>query len=89
MILVNLLEKYKKLTTDEHIKWMCDEIINNEINSSKDIFKINRWLGFIQGYLFSQKMRNIEELRNETRGIDDEFSTIEFNKLCEVHDITF
>ena len=51
MILVNLLEKYKRLTTDEHIQWMCDEIINNEINSSKDIFKINRWLGFIQGYL--------------------------------------
>ena len=84
MILENLLIKYKKLTTDEHIKWMCDKLMERDTESwdPKDYFKINRWLGFIQGYLFSQKMRNVEELRNETRGIDDEF----LDELNTFHD---
>lgn len=73
MILVNLLNKYKKLTTDEHIKWMCDEILTWNMPDTMQLFKISRWLGFIQGYLYSQKMRNIEELKDETRGIDNEF----------------
>jgi hypothetical protein len=73
MILENLLNKYKKLTTNEHIKWMCDEILTWEDPNTLKLFKINRWLGFIQGYLYSQKMRTIDELKNETRGIDDEF----------------
>lgn len=80
MILENLLNKYKKLTSYDHIIWMCFEIPNIKINSVKELFKINRWLGFIQGYLFAQKMRNIEELKNETRGIDDEFLE-KLNKL--------
>jgi hypothetical protein len=73
MILENLLNKYKKLTTDEHIKWMCDEILTWEMPDTMQIFKTSRWLGFIQGYLYAQKMRNVEELKNETRGIDGEF----------------
>mgnify|MGYP000007453762 CR=1 FL=1 len=73
MILENLLNKYKKLTTDEHIKWMCDEILTWNMPDTIQLFKISRWLGFIQGYLYSQKMRNIEELKDETRGIDNEF----------------
>jgi len=72
MKLVSLLEKYKTLTTDLHIKWMCDEIIRMYVHEPWMDGKINRWLGFIQGFLFCNKMRTINELRDETRGIDEE-----------------
>jgi hypothetical protein len=72
MKLIALLEKYKTLTTDSHIKWMCNEIIRMYVHEPWMDAKINRWLGFIQGFLFCNKMRTIHELREETRGIDDE-----------------
>lgn len=75
MILENLLEKYKKLTNDEHIIWMLLKInsMSENISSVDLLFKINRWLGFVQGFLYSQKMRTVDELKEETRGIDNEF----------------
>lgn len=79
MILQTLLEKYKQLTANEHIIWMCDEILTWEMPDAIKLFKINRWLGFIQGYLYSNKLRTIDELRNETRGIDDEL----IGELCK------
>lgn len=86
MILQTLLEKYKQLIRDNsllpnsfHILWMCDEISDRrEAFDISNYFKINRWLGFIQGYLYSNKLRTIDELRNETRGIDDEL----IGELC-------
>lgn len=77
MILENLLYSYKQLPVEKHIVWMIDEILKIEIPDTKQLFKINRWLGFIQGYLYTSHLRTIEELKNETRGIDDEF----FNKI--------
>ena len=72
MKLILLLEKYKTLTNDLHIKWMCDEIIRMYVHEPWMDSKINRWLGFIQGFLFCNKMRTINELRDETRGIDED-----------------
>lgn len=71
MNLINLLQKYKTLTNDEHIKWMCDEIIRMRLHEPWLVEKIHRWIGFIQGFLFCNKMRTIHELREETRGIDE------------------
>ena len=48
MKLIALLEKYKTLTTDSHIKWMCNEIIRMYVHEPWMDAKINRWLGFIQ-----------------------------------------
>lgn len=73
-----LLEKYKKLTIDSHIIWMC-ESIQDKLKYKLyaiDLFKINRWLGYVQGYLVSQKMRTIEELREETRGLDEQLESM-------------
>ncbi len=80
MKLIKLLEIYKKLTIDSHIKKMCDEIQRLYIHEPWMNSKINRWLGFVQGFLFSHKMRTIEELRNETRYLIDE---LEYKKLSE------
>ena len=85
MILKNLLKTYRELIQNNktclssfhlHLLWMIDEI-NRMIQTIDDdkidkLFKINRWVGFIQGYLHSNKLRTIEELKNETRGIDNE-----------------
>lgn len=87
MILENLLNKYKKLlqkyessSNQSHIIWMIDEIFKMLENVQEDkiekLFKINRWLGFIQGYLYSHLLRTVDELRNETRGIDSELFEI-------------
>lgn len=80
MILNKLLKSYKELTTDAHIKWMCDKLLDRrEAFDIADYFKINRWLGFIQGYLYNLQLKTIEELRNETRGIDNEL----LGELCK------
>ena len=87
MILENLLNNYKSIaqnnlmiTDHSHIVWMCDDILKNlkTIHDDKvdKLFKINRWLGFIQGWLYSCKLKTIDVLRNETRGIDDELFEI-------------
>lgn len=79
MILTDLLYDYRQLPVEKHIIWMIDEILKIEAPNIKQLFKINRWLGFIQGYLYTSHLRTIEELKNETRGIDDEF----LGELCK------
>lgn len=37
------------------------------------IAKVNRWLGFVQGWLWTQGIVTVEELADETRGIDSEW----------------
>ena len=46
----------------KHIIWMCNRGIEME-----DVGKANRWLGFVQGVLFSWRVYTIDELRNDTR----------------------
>ena len=41
MKLILLLEKYKTLTNDSHIKWMCDEIIRMYVHEPWMDAKIN------------------------------------------------
>jgi hypothetical protein len=50
----------------EHIAWMCDEVAfqpTMKFDGSPD--KANRWLGFVQGVLWSQGLRTIDQLRED------------------------
>ena len=47
---------------DKHILWMCRNMPKD------DEAKINRWLGFIQGAIWSFGARSINELRKENIG---------------------
>jgi hypothetical protein len=65
----------KKSATDEkpmdrldalaHISWMCDQI-PGFLAEGKDE-KVNRWLGFIQGALWSLGIRTIDQMRDDNR----------------------
>ena len=49
----------------KHILWMCDEI---ELMLKDEKFdKINRWLGFIQGVLWSMGKKTINEMREDNK----------------------
>ena len=53
-----------------HIRWMMSQMLNNfnkhdELDWKED--KINRWLGFIQGILWCNKMRGIKEIKKEVK----------------------
>jgi len=52
----------EKGTDLEHISWMLAEMILID-----DQLKRNRWLGFIQGILYKEKIFTIEELRKQTK----------------------
>lgn len=43
-----------------HVKWMIEEILDN--HEDWDARKINRWMGFIQGVLWSNGLFTITEL---------------------------
>lgn len=47
-----------------------------QVTCTADVAKINRWLGFVQAVLWLKCGRSIEELRDETRGIDDTWPTL-------------
>lgn len=49
----------------EHAAWMIQEMLDAWDGKSER--KTNRWLGFIQGILWSTKMRGILELKDESR----------------------
>ena len=46
----------------EHLRWMCQEAQKIELNSHEGWGKLNRWLGFIQGYLWMEDF-SIDEMR--------------------------
>lgn len=48
-----------------HIKWMCIEIPN--LIKLEKIEKANRWLGFVQGVLWSNKIYDIHQLKDDNR----------------------
>lgn len=55
----------------EHIHWMCREILEQDRLKPYDSFKPNekwhRWLGFIQGVLYSERLFTINEMREHNR----------------------
>ena len=51
----------------EHIRWMLNKIIDSINDNKIDSEKFNRWLGFIQGVLWSQEIRTINEMRKDNR----------------------
>jgi hypothetical protein len=49
-----------------HVKWAIDECLDM-LEDSANSYKVNRWLGFIQGFMWSNDFKTINQLRNETR----------------------
>ena len=51
-----------------HAMWMLGELLGEfEEWKKDDVGKINRWIGFIQGYLSAHGILSITELRDLTR----------------------
>ena len=58
----------KNGTKQEHILWMLEQIMRWE--TEVGLFnkeKMFRWLGFIQGYLWSANIFTIEEMKDHNR----------------------
>lgn len=57
-----------------HLRWMISQMLNPTDPKLKEKFTkvgvINRWLGFIQGTLWSANLVTIQELRDQSRGLD-------------------
>lgn len=53
-----------------HLRWMIQKMQDEGGEWSER--KTNRWLGFIQGTLWSTKLRGIVELRDESRNLYDD-----------------
>ena len=58
----------------EHVRWMCrelppmmDAIWEAEMIDLTEVEKVHRWLGFIQGVLFSEGVFTIDEMREHNR----------------------
>lgn len=50
--------------SDEHLKWMLKELI---YNNRANLFKKNRWLGFIQAHLILKGYTTLERERDIVR----------------------
>jgi hypothetical protein len=48
-----------------HLRWMCQEIIC--FTAAKKTDKAFRWLGFVQGALWTKEIFNIEQLKDDNR----------------------
>lgn len=51
----------------DHLSGMIAQMLQME-----DVVKLNRWLGFVQGAMWTIQVRSVDELRNETRDAVDE-----------------
>ena len=65
MSLADLCNRYaQKIAGDdwrsEHVKWMLEQI-----PLMKEPGKINRWLGFVQGFMWDRDLCTIDELRQD------------------------
>lgn len=50
-----------------HLQWMIFTMLDE--GKDWDEKKVNRWLGFIQGVLWTTKLRGILQLRDESRNL--------------------
>jgi len=59
-----------------HIRWMISQMLNPTEYHLAEKFKnpvvFNRWMGFVHGVLWAEKIFSIPELRAHTRGLYDE-----------------
>ncbi len=60
--------KKKKQAELQHAYWMFEQI--PQILAIAEREKYNRWLGFAQSLLCTNGLVTIEDLRNDTRGLD-------------------
>lgn len=51
----------------EHARWMCDEIIMLIGKYDEHVEKIMRWLGFVQGVLWSTGTYTIDQMKDDNR----------------------
>lgn len=49
----------------KHCGYMCDKIISGELDTNPE--KIMRWLGFVQGCLWTSGLCSIAEMKNDNR----------------------
>lgn len=66
-----------------HMSWMASEMTTmldtvptEPLAREAHLFKLNRWLGFLQRTVSDSAGRSIEQLRNDTRGIDAVLSSL-------------
>jgi len=56
-----------------HLRWMLQQMLNSTDPHLNEKFKqeriVNRWLGFIQGVLYSNQIMSIKQLRDQSRGL--------------------
>jgi len=52
-----------------HIRWMLNEI-PNMIDDINKLEKLNRWIGFVQGVLWSKGYFTIEDMRGQIGDVD-------------------
>lgn len=56
--------------------------------SAEQAGKFNRWLGFVQGWLYAHGLRTIDQMREETRGLDEvmrtEVPSVDSHRLARV-----
>lgn len=63
-----------------HLCWMCREMygwlellaspVYDRENKLLTMLKFRGWLGYVQHYMEGAGLRSIDQLRNETRGLD-------------------
>lgn len=51
----------------EHVAWMCEDI-GNLVDEGRQPNKAMRWLGFVQGVLWSSGTCTIDEMRSHNEG---------------------
>jgi len=73
----------------QHVLWMCDKIdeMIDEIESisecvRKDFSKINRWLGFIQGVLYTCNIYTIDQMREHNRYEQEDLPESKAEECC-------
>ena len=63
----------------EHVAWMCREIWwwlqslalgTTPQGPLATMLKTSRWIGYLQRWLEERGLRTLDQLRNETRGLD-------------------
>ncbi len=55
-----------------HARWMIDEMQQKAVRENWPRAKVNRWLGFIQGVLWSSNLVGILALRDQSRDLYDD-----------------
>ncbi len=74
--LTTINKKPNPIEIAQHGHWMAIQIEENIKKGEFDIGRLNRWLGFIQGCLFSIGSYSIYEMRDHNRPTDDRYTSI-------------